>query len=405
LEALESPFFRERQQAAARLRALLPGSREAVLAAYRRGGEDVKAALASVLGGDATPESIALLLEAWVRGGDSLANAARDALLEDPAAARTGIAVERGRSALIDAAPGARKLDAIEHLLARDEVERLFLSRKSRSGGTGSYRGQYDVLRPHRELALEVCFHILADRALRMPGASAVGGYRFLRPVAQVIDVWEVRSMALNALLDLATSADRELIARLEGYHHELEQREYGEEDGGWPAEDPEREAFLDDLLATLYRLQPQRHALALRRRFTELSSGMSRPRRDLLEQRAAAALALKAGWYRDAIEIYGRLIEISTSRAHDHYNMACAYASWSLEPDGEDPDDLKAMALSHLEASVASRWSDVGWMEQDKDLDPIRDTERYRRLKATIEARLAGAPDPLPPGSAPQPR
>ena len=42
---------------------------------------------------------------------------------------------------------------------------------------------------------------------------------------------------------------------------------------------------------------------------------------------------------------------------------------------------------------SVERGWSDVGWMNQDRDLDAIRDTPQYRTLVKEIEADLALPP------------
>jgi hypothetical protein len=210
LEGLTSPLQRERQAAARDLIELLPGARARVLEAWKTGDEGVRATLTEVLAADGSNELLALALEAWRTGGDALAARARSALLVNPEATR------RALDALAEppagAAPERRSLAAIRALLDRGEVERLFLARKSRSGGTGSYPGQYAELKPYRAVALEVCFHIVTDRAMRLPGTSAVGGYRFVRPPTQVLDVWEVRSMALNAILDLATADDVGLV-------------------------------------------------------------------------------------------------------------------------------------------------------------------------------------------------
>jgi hypothetical protein len=265
-------------------------------------------------------------------------------------------------------------------MLDRDAVERTFLSRKSRSGHTGFYRGQYEALKPQRELALEVCLHIVTDRALRLPGTPSAGGYRFLRPMGQVIDVWEVRGMALNAILDLALPGDVDLVRQLDAYMEELSERRAGELDG-----DVERLALLDDLIATLYRLSPTRYEDQLRRRVQELErDSWSSQRRT-----EAAQLALRAGWYDHAVRLYLRLVRSSSAPANDHYNLACAYASWALEPGTTDPEGLKRAALLHLERAVDGHWTDVAWMDQDRDLDPIRDTPTYRALRARILERL----------------
>jgi hypothetical protein len=281
-------------------------------------------------------------------------------------------------------------------MLDRDEVERAFLARKSRSGHTGFYRGQYEVLRPQRELALEVCLHIVTDRALRLPGTASAGGYRFLRPLKQVIDVWEVRGMALNAILDLALPGDVDLVRRLDDYMNELSERPEGDLDG-----DVEREALLDDLLATLYRLAPTRYDRRLRMRVAELDEQGAWSRRNRSE---AAQLALRAGWYDQAVRLYQRLVRGSESPANDHYNLACAYASWALEPGAQDPENLKRAALVHLTRAVEGKWTDIAWMDQDRDLDPIRGTPEFAALRQRILERIGLPEEPAPAGEGPRP-
>lgn len=401
LEGLTSPLQRERQAAVRDLIELLPGARGRVLEAWRAGDEGVRATLTEVLAADGSSELLALALEAWRTGGDALAARARSALLVDPEATRRALAAWDSRPATSEQAstqpPERRTLTAISALLDRGEVERLFLARKSRSGGTGSYPGQYAELRPYRAIALEVCFHIVTDRAMRLPGTSAVGGYRFVRPPTQVLDVWEVRSMALSAILDLATADDVGLVQRLDDYHTELDSRDAG--NGDWGDGDIERKALMDDLLATLCRLAPDTYTDALRERVWQLET-----RGGSLERREAAALALRAGWYAKAIELYTAQLAWSVAAAHDHYNLACAYASWALESSPAARVTRLNLALQHLELAVAKRWTDIAWMEQDKDLDPIRDTPRYRALKARIEAFIAGD-QPLPELPAPRRR
>jgi|GEM_PF-2501203 len=400
-EGLASPLQRERQAAVRDLIELLPGARGRVLEAWRTGDEGVRATLTDVLAADGSNELLALALEAWRTGGDALAARARSALLVNPEATRRALAAFASRPAPPQPASTQplerRTLVAIGGLLERDEVERLFLARKSRSGGTGSYPGQYAVLRPYRAMALEVCFHIVTDRAMRLPGTSAVGGYRFVRPPTQVLDVWEVRSMALNAILDLATADDVELVRRLDDYHTELGSRDAG---SGEPGDgDIERKALMDDLLATLCRLAPDTYAGALRERVWELEM-----ERRGTERREAAALALRAGWYAKAIELYTAQLAWSVAPALDHYNLACAYASWALQSSPAARVTRLNDALQHLELAVAKRWTDIAWMEEDKDLDPIRDTPRYRALKARIEVFIAGDA-PLPEVPAPRRR
>ena len=102
------------------------------------------------------------------------------------------------------------------------------------------------------------------------------------------------------------------------------------------------------------------------------------------------AGLAIRAGWYEQAIRYYKEVLSQTTlSRSTSYYNIACAYASWSREVEGAERRRKQDEALRNLETSVALGWTDLGWMEQDGDLDPIRKTARYRALVASIEEKL----------------
>jgi hypothetical protein len=388
---LKSPFQRERQEAAQILIGLLPGSRAAVLDAWTHGDEAVRSVLAEVLATEGSTELMVLLIEAWCDGGDALAASARSALLIDPAATR------RGSAAYSAARPAGsrrtrRPVAVVEPLLVRDEVEKLFLSRKSPSGGTGVYRGQYEVLRAHRDMALDVCLHVFMDQAMRLPGTPAVGGYRFLHPVRDVVDAWELRQMALFAISDLATPQDTKILEQLDAYLATL--REFtdsppGGSDGRAPPNwRPEKDYLFDDLLVTLFRLRPAKYRDELLER---LDFRDGRARFYTSEAHAAISMRLRAGMYREAADGYRSLLRRSESRSGDYYNLACTYALWSLEPGGLDPAALRRLAIDAMRSAVDEQWTDIGWLEQDRDLDPIRATPEFQAQVERIRTIIAG--------------
>lgn len=386
LARLASPLRGERMEAEAALARRLPGAREVLAQAFERGDEALQTALAEVLAHDDSPRLLHLLVEAWRSGGEALASRARDGLLRQAEAAAAALASFQPAAGR----PQLRPVAELAALLERDTVERAFLARKSGSGSTGYYRGQYAPLARWRATALEVCLHIVMDQALRIPGGSGAGGYRMVRPMGRVIDTWELRGMALNAVQDLATGEDAEVVRRLDAYLRELASRPEGEDDG-----DIEREVLHDDLLATLYRLDPRRYDAELRQRVAELEGTRGWSRRGRAE---AAQLALRAGWFDRAVRLYRSQLSSSLSPAHDHYNLACAYALWSLEPGRQEPEALRRTALEHLARAVDLGWTDVSWTEQDGDLAPLRESDAYRALVARMKAGLeAPPPDDAP--------
>jgi hypothetical protein len=387
LDGLTSPFLRERREAARALAALLPDSRAAMLEAWRTGDEPLRVELADVLATDGGVDAMVLLIDAWQHGPAGLFVEVQKALLKNPDATRAGLAAVRARVA--DPAKVARQLNAIAELLLRDAIEKLFLSRKSKSGGTGVYKGQYDVLLPNRERALEICYHIMRDRAMYQPGTPALGTYRYLTPKRQVLEAWEIREMALSAIADLARPTDRELILKLDKYMRELAEKP---DSDAWTdvIGDPEKDALYNDLLVTLYRLRPTIYKDAFEERLRERVREFNQ--RPLIStQHEIISMRLRAGRYEEAIKGYLEILGDSPSKASDHYNMACAYALWSLEPGRMDPASLKRLALNQLSLAVDAQWTDVGWMEQDRDLDPIRNTLEYRGIVERAKRTVAG--------------
>ena len=56
-------------------------------------------------------------------------------------------------------------------------------------------------------------------------------------------------------------------------------------------------------------------------------------------------------------------------------YGIACFYAQLG------DPD----RALDHFENALKAGFAHKEWLEKDTDLDPIRDTDRFRELVRTL--------------------
>ena len=73
-----------------------------------------------------------------------------------------------------------------------------------------------------------------------------------------------------------------------------------------------------------------------------------------------------------------GRAYEMGPTDDGILYNLACVYAA-----AGETE-----RALTCLEGAVANGFSGRDWIEHDSDLDPIRETERFRRIVARMERK-----------------
>jgi hypothetical protein len=376
LEDLASPFLVERREARDRLVAMGAAARPAVLAALPGAPPAVRDVLVEVLGEDRSPEAIRALLDLLPTVDPAGATVVRRALLVSPVASSRAL-----EERLAGDRPAPRRLLDLRDLLRRARVEAAFLSRKSKSGGTGYYRGQFDVLLPDREASLPVLLAVLEDRALKVPGEHPVGGYAFVVATPFGVERTDLRTMAANALSELLREGDEEAVAHLARLY-----RDYYDELSGsmglLPQDRPPEAGLVGSILPTLHRLDPRRWSLE-KERLLDLYQGFG----DLGSLDERAMLHLRVGEYEKAIGLY-RLVAARGASAYAYYNVACAYSIWSLEAP-ERATTLRAQALRHLELAIDTGYLDWPWMEQDRDLDSIRDTARYRELLARLQAEF----------------
>lgn len=392
LEGLASPLERTRRAAVRNLIADLPGSRAAVLAALSGAKPAVQLLLIEVLAADASLPAIRALLERMEAGDEALAVRIRLLLAQGAQTAGRVLEAWTQDPTLGQGADGEQSERArlLERLLRRAEAERLFVTRKSKTGGTGSYRGQYEVLRPYRKEALEVCAGILTDRAVPIPGVYTAGTYTFLRPPPIHVRTNELIGMAAHAFSELARSTDFRQLLTLSSHLQAL----WNEFEGLSPFYEHVRYADVlsqyADLLVALYLVTPDKFGPRLDLFLEQLQYDSSWQR--ALGTSYHPIVLLRIGRHEKAVwelELLLRRDEV-TSSASAHYNLACAYAQWGNELEGGARAARLHSALDHLEQAVEHQWLDIGWMDQDRDLEPIRDTDRYRELAKRVHAELA---------------
>lgn len=407
IDRLDAPFLSDREEAVEALVAAGPRARDAVVASFLTPGHPRRPELARVLAADGSAPALHALLAVLPTLGDAAEDlattrAVQQSLVEH--AERVADAVLAWRD---ERGEVPRAVADVAGLLVRARVETRFLSRKSASGHTGSYPGQFDLLRPDREAALEVGFHVLRDRELKVPGRFPSGTYRFLRRPEFLVEPLELQLMALHALSELLTPQDSRYLDALTTqyvrYHQVLTLSRNGRFDR------PVEASLSDGILAVLARHRPD-HAvpeeilLGVQRRgprpgwlrvaegqIDELSRGTSADVTD------AAQLAMQIGRFDRAVDIYTRLVRSRPSGVA-YYNLACAYARWSREPSPDrDPDALRLLAMRHMEHAVEAGYPDWVWMSEDRDLDPIRDLPRFaaliERMKQSFQMPAEGRP------------
>jgi hypothetical protein len=367
-----------------------------------------------VLAADGSKAAVDALLAALPTVRDTTTISAIQTSLVDHAEAVTET-VLAWKDAHGDVPPAVRDLG---DLLVRARVERGFLARKSASGGTGSYPGQFDVLRPDRKRAVEICVDILLDRAAKLPGIHPFGSYQFLVTPTFLIERSELQSMASHAIAELATPDDADVLDTLEGQYVEL-WRVINPSGAGRPRgiagrfNRPFEAALSDAILAILARLRPLGAVPA------EIATGgdtasfpttWAEYAAALIEQLAqgyndtvddAAALALQLQQFSKAVKLYGSLLRGGRGGSLAAYNLACAYARWSRESRGaSEAAQRREAALDAIELAHDKGYPDWTWMLEDRDLDPIRDTDRFRALVARMKAKFDVLPLPVDPSA-----
>jgi hypothetical protein len=419
LADLASPLQSRRQAAVEVLVGLLPGARARVIEALGRAGWSAQLELVDVLVQDGSDEALDAILGHMERAEATQAAIVRDRMLRDEALCERLLARWRTepeaflREAGEDVRARRRRADLVR-LLERAEIEQLFLSRKSTTGATGYYKGQYEVLvQPERgpawrTLVLEVVTGVALDQAMAMPDV-----YRFLRP--HHVDESELRAMATNAMADLSTTQDTgvlvliaQRIAELEERRAELH-RKLQVVFGRGAQENARRDvvrgkpfqnalaAWEDclgeyaDIITCRYVILPDGDANALVRNFLDELRSAGYPYVPTYRWGYIAGVLIRVGWYHEAIKAYDLTMDYGGSKPLGYYNQACAYANWSQQPGlgiAAKRGHL-VQAEKCIAKAVARGWSDIGWMEQDRDLDPIRGSATYRRQLEIIRERL----------------
>jgi hypothetical protein len=70
-------------------------------------------------------------------------------------------------------------------------------------------------------------------------------------------------------------------------------------------------------------------------------------------------------------------------------YDTACVYAlsAAAAKHDAKLSNEYAARALELLREAVAQGYKDVAHIKKDKDLDPLRDRDDFKKLMAQLEA------------------
>ncbi|MHC4955886.1 MAG: hypothetical protein ACYTGZ_18725 [Planctomycetota bacterium] len=287
--------------------------------------------------------------------------------------------------------PKARQ-QALDDLQLRWRVEAEFAALKSRSGRTGHYTGQYAKLAKLRPGVIDVMWHIVRDRSWPQPGEASGEHYRPLHPGMLDFDEEERRTLAAYSFGELITDDDNVWKRRVLRLFDE-----YWRLDADKPRSEKTHPIEKDVIAPALaYSL----HDLGLRRPaslyIAELRTLARRMDFDGLQAMWDLGYAyMRIGDFVQGERWYKRVIELQDDwgRGVACYNLACHFAVRA----GKEPRNAahyKRMALQWLEDSILRHnFIDWVWMEEDGDLNSIRNEPRYRALRDRLKNKYPEPP------------
>lgn len=86
--------------------------------------------------------------------------------------------------------------------------------------------------------------------------------------------------------------------------------------------------------------------------------------------------LYTKAGRIADGLKMDRKLVRLEPENPTAHYNLACSLALCKKRPD----------ALRALRTAVSLGYDDLDWMEQDPDLEILKNEPEFRKLISQLK-------------------
>jgi len=281
---------------------------------------------------------------------------------------------------LPDEVPAARK-DAIEAVRLRWKIEAELLRLKSTTGLTGHYEGQYQRFRKLGPAVIPVLFDLTMDRASPLPGEGGAGPYRAIHPGMVHFERRELRGLAAYAFGEIVEKTDAQTIRRLRG----LWDRYFDADSERYRFEREELAPALGFSLHDLgYKTPAREYIKRLTRIYAEDRWGF-----DALSAMWDLGYAcIRIGEYEKGQSWYDRVLRVSPGKALAAYNMACNFAMRARR-EPRLRARFKREALGYLWRAIHDyNYGDWKWMEEDGDLDFIRNEPLYKELLKHLQRK-----------------
>ncbi|MEM8884212.1 MAG: hypothetical protein AAGD14_09100 [Planctomycetota bacterium] len=298
--------------------------------------------------------------------------------------------IEGGERAILTEAPADivvpfERAQVLRRLRIRYETEKRFAALKSDSGRTGHFAGQYAEIAKLGPVAVEVMWHIVRNRGWPLPGEASGEPYEPIHEGMLDFDPDERRQLAAYSFGELVKQSDREWIARI----YRLFTRYFSLDKNQFPIE---REELAPALGYSLHDLGFEEPAMRYIRRLR------ARARRydfDGLQARWDLGYAyMRIDKPEEGEKWYLRVIELQSSdfgRGVACYNLACHFALRAGKARNvAEARKYRRMSLRWLQDAIENHlFIDWVWMEEDGDLNAIREEPLYKKLRDDLRRRF----------------
>lgn len=291
---------------------------------------------------------------------------------------------EGGRKALFTPLPEGLpewRAGAVEGLRTQWRVEEELVRLKNPHGPTGHYLGQYSRMKELGRAAYDVLLDIVQDRERPIAGQGGAGPYRALLPGMVRFGREELRTLAAYSFGEIVDPEDDETKDRLVAVYRRyaaLDEERFR----------IEREGLAPALCFSLHDLGVRWPGRNYLRELQDLADS-----RDWARRREAAwdlgYAYMRLGQPDLGTRQYQRVLDMADgdSKPVTAYNLACAFAMRAMQ-EPRRRDLFRRMALEYLRQAVEEyNWIDWPWMEEDGDLDFIREEPLYRSLLSRLKA------------------
>jgi len=277
------------------------------------------------------------------------------------------------------------RAEALESVRTRWRVEAEIARLKHPTGPTGHYVGQFERVKAVGAAAMPTLFAIVTDQELPLPGEAATGPYQAIHPDMVRYERRELRQMVANGLGAALDPSDGDWRDRLRALWHRY-WYEF-EDDASRRYEHEDLAPQLAFSLSDLGEGRPVDTYLASLRSRMNFRGGDPSPARWQL-----AYALVRIGRQDEGEAEYEELLLDETSDRRDltAYNLACALSMRSLQ-EPQRRNLYRRKALDYLERAETLGYTEWPWMEQDRDLDAIRDDDRYKGVRDRLKARYPG--------------